>query len=83
MVDSNSWTEVFKPKHLDYIVGHVEHVQNLKSWIYKRYFPHLLFMGAPGLAKSTIAQAYKNELSELSNDSNSILSFMVINASSF
>lgn len=51
------WTEKYRPKGLDEVVGHAEIVRRLKGYVRARNIPHLLFSGRPGTGKTTCALA--------------------------
>lgn len=57
------WTEVYRPKTLDQYVFR-DHAQKtvIKNWVESGSIPHLLFSGAPGVGKTTLAKILINEL---------------------
>ncbi len=56
------WTESFRPKSLDEIVGQKKIVDRLKQFARRVDFPHMLFSGPPGVGKTTCAEAIVNEI---------------------
>ncbi len=56
------WTEYFRPKTLDDVVGQQEIVNRLKQLVTQADFPHMLFSGPPGIGKTTSAEAVIHEV---------------------
>lgn len=56
------WTESFRPRILDDVVGQTEIVERLKQFVQRVDFPHMLFSGPPGIGKTTCAEAIVNEI---------------------
>ncbi len=56
------WTEAFRPKTLDEVVGQTEIVERLKQFSKRVDFPHMLFSGPAGVGKTTCAEAIVNEI---------------------
>jgi len=57
------WTEVYRPKTVqDYVFRDDDQRQMVQSWISAKSIPHLLFSGAPGVGKTTLAKILINEL---------------------
>ena len=57
------WTEVYRPKTLDQYVFRDQAQRTLvESWVQSRSIPHLLFSGAPGVGKTTLAKILISEL---------------------
>ena len=59
----NLWTEVYRPKTVaDYVFRDIAQRQQVSDWIKSGSIPHLLFSGAPGVGKTTLAKILINEL---------------------
>lgn len=56
------WTEKYRPKTLDEVVGQDEIVERLKSYVRSRNVPHLLLSGQPGVGKTACAIALSRDL---------------------
>ena len=56
------WTEFFRPRTLDDVVGQQEIIDRLKQLVTRADFPHMLFSGPPGVGKTTSAEAVINEI---------------------
>ncbi len=56
------WTEKYRPKSLDEIVGHKYIVEKLKSYVKNKNMPNLIFTGPPGTGKTACALALAYEL---------------------
>ena len=57
------WTEKYRPSTLtDYVFRDDNQRQQVKSWVDSGAIPHLLFSGAPGVGKTTLAKILINEL---------------------
>ena len=57
------WTEKYRPQDLDGYVFRDSVQQNqVKEWIKSGSIPHLLFSGAPGVGKTTLAKILINQL---------------------
>lgn len=57
------WTEKYRPQTLaDYVFRDDAQRQQVKSWVDSGAIPHLLFSGAPGVGKTTLAKILINEL---------------------
>ncbi len=56
------WTEKYRPKKLDDIVGQDAIVDRLKAYVKEGSLPHLLFAGPAGCGKTTSALCITNEL---------------------
>ena len=63
------WVEKYRPKTLkEYVVRDGTQRQQIQSWITDKAIPHLLFSGAPGVGKTTLAKILFNELNVSSYD---------------
>ena len=62
MLKEEIWIEKYRPKKLDDIVGQVEVIKRLKSYVQTRNLPHLLFSGPPGVGKTASAICVVREL---------------------
>ena len=57
------WTEKYRPRTVtDYVFRDEAQRQQVKAWIDEASIPHLLFSGAPGVGKTTLARILINEL---------------------
>jgi replication factor C small subunit len=57
------WTEKYRPRTVaDYVFRDEEQRAQVQSWINSDSIPHLLFSGAPGVGKTTLAKILINEL---------------------
>ncbi|MEM4296380.1 MAG: replication factor C small subunit [Candidatus Anstonellales archaeon] len=56
------WTEKYRPKRLNEVIGQEQIVKVMKAFVEKGTMPHLLFAGPPGVGKTTIAIAIAHEL---------------------
>jgi replication factor C small subunit len=66
------WTELFRPRTLNDIVGQIEVVKRLKEFVRRIDFPHMLFSGPPGVGKTTCAEAIVNEIYPRSERSSNV-----------
>ena len=57
------WTEKYRPKDVaGYVFRDNDQRQQVESWVKSGAIPHLLFSGAPGVGKTTLAKILINEL---------------------
>jgi replication factor C small subunit len=57
------WTEKYRPNTLkDYVVRDQRQREQIQGWITSGAIPHLLFSGAPGVGKTTLAKILFHEL---------------------
>ncbi|UCD00613.1 MAG: AAA family ATPase [Promethearchaeota archaeon] len=64
------WRIKYHPKSLDKICEREKVKDTLKSFIQKRNFPHLLFVGSKGIGKTMIAQLFSKEFLGKDYDAN-------------
>jgi DNA polymerase III delta prime subunit len=70
------WVEKYRPKSVtDYVFRDEKQKKQVKSWVDSGAIPHLLFSGAAGTGKTTLAKVLLNELDVDDGD------VMMINAS--
>ena len=63
------WTEKYRPNTLkDYVVRDQRQREQIQGWINSGAIPHLLFSGAPGVGKTTVAKILFHELKVESYD---------------
>lgn len=63
MAITNLWTEKYRPKTVDgYVFKDTSQKQQIESWIKEQTIPHLLFSGAAGIGKTTLAKILINSL---------------------
>jgi DNA polymerase III delta prime subunit len=57
------WTEKYRPNDIDgYVFRDAEQKAQVKTWIDEGAIPHLLFSGAPGVGKTTLAKILIKQL---------------------
>jgi len=56
------WTEKYRPKTLDDVIGQVEIVERMKAYVKTRNIPHMLLAGPAGVGKTTTALALAHDL---------------------
>jgi replication factor C small subunit len=57
------WTEKYRPRDIDgYVFRDDSQRQQVQGWIKSKSIPHLLFSGAPGVGKTTLAKILINQL---------------------
>jgi replication factor C small subunit len=62
MSELEIWTEKYRPKTLDEVIGQQQIVEKLKAFVRSKNIPHLLFAGPAGTGKTTCAIAVAKEL---------------------
>lgn len=62
MVEIQMWTEKYRPKKLDEIIGQERVISTLKNIVTKGVKVNMLFIGFPGVGKTSTAYAFANEL---------------------
>lgn len=60
--DNLLWVEKYRPKKLDDIISNNSIKSALKQYQKQNYLPHLLFYGPSGIGKTSIINAYANEI---------------------
>ena len=60
--ESDVWTEKYRPKKFEEVVGQTEILKRVKSLTNSMNIPHLLFAGPAGTGKSTLALIIVREL---------------------
>lgn len=56
------WTEKYRPKTLDDVIGQRLIVERLKSFVERGNFPNMIFAGSPGVGKTACAIAMARDL---------------------
>ena len=57
------WTETYRPNTVDdYVFRDEAQREQVRAWIAAGSIPHLLFSGAPGVGKTTLAKILINQL---------------------
>ena len=57
------WVESYRPKTIaDYVFKDAGQKRQVQSWIKEKAIPHLLFSGAAGIGKTTLAKVLINEI---------------------
>jgi len=62
MHESAIWTEKYRPKTFNEVVGHEEIIKRLKALVNQKNIPHLMFSGPAGVGKTTLALIIAREL---------------------
>jgi len=57
-----TWTEKYRPKSLDEVVGNNEIISTLKRFVKEKTLPHLFFSGRAGVGKTSAIQALASDL---------------------
>jgi replication factor C small subunit len=61
-MDTSIWTERYRPKTFNDVIGQVETIKRIKGLTDSQNIPHLLFSGPAGTGKSTLALVVVKEL---------------------
>lgn len=61
-VQNIMWTEKYRPKSLDDIIGHDDTIKRLKKYTDDDAVPHMLFHGPPGTGKTASIVAFAREV---------------------
>ncbi|MHC1636058.1 MAG: replication factor C small subunit [Candidatus Methanospirareceae archaeon] len=56
------WTEKYRPRKLEEVVGQEAIIKSLQSYVKRRNLPHLIFSGPAGVGKTAAAVALAREL---------------------
>ena len=62
MVSDDVWTEKYRPKTLEQVIGQEQIVKRLKSYVKSCNLPHLLFSGPPGVGKTACAVSIARDM---------------------
>lgn len=55
--EQKTWTEKYRPKSLDEVVGNTDIISKLKVFVAEKNVPNLFFSGPPGIGKTSAIQA--------------------------
>ena len=61
-IEDLAWTEKYRPKCLDDVIGQEVIAERLKAFAKSKSFPNMIFAGPAGVGKTTSALALANEL---------------------
>jgi len=61
-MNTQIWTEVYRPKTLTEIINQKHVIERLKAFVEKKTIPHMLFAGPPGTGKTASAIAIAKDL---------------------
>ena len=63
------WVEKYRPNTLEgYVFRDENQKAQVEQWIKSKSIPHLLFSGAPGVGKTTLAKILLNTLDVIGTD---------------
>lgn len=71
------WTEKYRPQKFDEVVGRDEIIDEIKNYLANNDMPHMIFIGAVGSGKTTLAHVIGNEYLDSFKDND----FLEINGS--
>ncbi len=77
MTDSAIWIEKYRPKSFDEVKGQEEIVKRMRAFVAQKNIPHLMFIGPPGVGKTTLSLVIARELFKDQRSEN----FLELNAS--
>ena len=62
MINNDIWSEKYRPKKLDDIIGQDDIIKKLKVYVIEKRMQHLLFSGSPGCGKTTTSLCLAREM---------------------